>query len=93
MKFKREFMQRLAYDDIYPKEAEVIENKIISVGRWDIHYEIVFKTNSKYYRSYYSIGATENQDNQPYEYDGNEIECEEVVPYEETVVRFKKVKE
>lgn len=64
------------------QDAEVIENavsnKIIGNGRWSISHEIIFKwKDEKHYRAYYRVGATESQDESPWEYE-NEVECTEV---------------
>lgn len=57
--------------------GEVLEEQIIDHGRWTIQYEIIFKYEDKYYRAYYSIGATEMQCESPWEYD-DEVNCYEV---------------
>lgn len=40
-------------------------------------HEIVFKDNGKFYSTTYSVGATEMQDESPWEYE-REVECIEV---------------
>ena len=54
-----------------------IEDKITDTSRWSIHHEIVFPDNGRFYKTHYSEGATEIQDERPWEYE-NEIECTEV---------------
>ena len=54
-----------------------IEDKIIDNSRWSIFREIIFEFNSKYYKTSYSVGATEMQDESPWEYDDT-IVCTEV---------------
>lgn len=54
-----------------------IEDKIIDTSRWSIHHNIIFADNGKFYSTWYSKGATEIQDEEPWEYD-DEIECTEV---------------
>lgn len=46
-------------------------------SRWSIHHRIIFEDNEKFYEASYSVGATESQDERPWEYD-NEIVCYEV---------------
>lgn len=59
-------------------EVELISCKYEDRTRWSIEYELVFKwIDGKFYRTYYSIGATEMQDESPWEYD-NYVECVEV---------------
>jgi hypothetical protein len=81
MKFTKEFLQEM--------EGETVEDRIIGVGRWSIHHARVFKHEGKFYATNYSVGATENQEEAPYEYSPDEIECEEVFPYERTVTVYK----
>lgn len=78
MKFKKEWLQGLVWKD--HEEAEIVVNEIEDHSRWSIRYELVFKYKDKYYTTYYCIGATEYQDEQPFEYENDEIECTEVVP-------------
>jgi hypothetical protein len=54
-----------------------IEDEVAGTSRWSVQHEIVFEKDGKFYRTYYSIGATEMQDESPWEYD-NEVECWEV---------------
>lgn len=56
---------------------EALEDNITSTSRWSIHHDIIFEDNGKFYKEHYSEGATEMQDERPWEYD-NEIECTEV---------------
>lgn len=74
MKFAKEFLQQL--DD--EPTAEIVEDIITDNSRWSIHHRRVFKFEDKFYLTHYSVGATEMQDEQPYEYDSDEIECPEV---------------
>jgi hypothetical protein len=58
--------------------CDVIEDDIFDTSRWSEHHWIVFKdTDGKHYETCYSCGATEMQDEPPWEYD-NEVECHEV---------------
>jgi len=59
-----------------PYENAIVNN-IIDTTRWSIIHEIVFADKGKFYRTTYSEGATECQDERPWEYE-DEIECEEV---------------
>ena len=54
-----------------------IFDRIVDTTRWSIVHEIVFEDNGKFYMTTYSEGATEIQDERPWEYD-DEIECTEV---------------
>lgn len=54
-----------------------IEDNVIGNDRWSVHHCIIFEYNGKYYRAYYSEGATELQDECPWEYE-DVVSCEEV---------------
>lgn len=52
-------------------------DEVTDNSRWSIFHDMVFKDNEKYYQTSYSVGATECQDERPWEYE-DEIECVEV---------------
>jgi hypothetical protein len=66
---------------------EEVPNTVQTTGksRWNVQYEGVFlhKPSNKYYEFYWQVGATEMQDEQPYEYvdyvEPTEVELQEVV--------------
>jgi hypothetical protein len=66
-----------------------IQESISHTSRWAIHYNIVVQriSDSKYFSSYYSVGATESQDQRPYEYD--EPKFTEVFPTIEQITVYK----
>ena len=70
----------LANDEYDDTIYEVISDKIDGSSRWSIEYELVVKTlaDGRYWKSYYSRGATESQDEGPYEY--GDPEFTEVFP-------------
>jgi hypothetical protein len=80
MKFAKEWLQ----DD----GGETVETKMTDRSRWSIHYERVFKHEGRFYRTRYSVGATESQDERPYEYEPDEIECVEVFPMQKLVTVY-----
>jgi len=80
MKFSKEFLRDM--------DGETITDEVIDTSRWSIHYERVFKHEGKFYRTYYSCGATESQEEYPYRDEGDEIECQEVEPKEKTVTVY-----
>ena len=67
-----------------------ILDKIIDTTRWSIRHEIVFEDNGKFYQTTYSEGATECQDERPWEYK-DEVECYEVELREVKVKKWCKV--
>jgi hypothetical protein len=72
--------------------GKTISNEIAGKSRWSIEYERIFEHEGKFYRTFYRMGATESQDESPYEYDEDQIECEEVFPHTETIVVYKTVR-
>ena len=50
---------------------KLIEDKLVDTSRWSEIHEIVIQRNSdgKYFKDSYSVGATEQQDEQPWEYE------------------------
>lgn len=92
MKYSKKQMQSLAYGYGDNGDLEKIEEKIIDHTRWSVVSQMIFKdtTTGKFYRSSFSVGATEMQDESAYEYDKDEIEVEEVVPVEKTITVWEK---
>lgn len=62
-----------------------IKDKITDTSRWSEHHEIIFNYDGKFYRTYYSQGLTEYQDEAPFENSPDEIECTEVELVEKTI--------
>ena len=90
MKFTKDFLRGLiSWQE--PLGGELIQNEITGHGRWTIDHNIVFSYGDKYYMTDYSVGATESQDESPWQYDPAEIECIEVRPVEKTVITYEKV--
>jgi len=78
----------------YPIQFELVHAKMIDTSRWSHIYERVYKdlNTGKFYRTTYRTGATERQDERPYEYEGEEIEFAEVEPYEVVRIKYRSVK-
>ena len=57
--------------------GNALSDQIVERTRWSLVHEIVFEHDGKYYQTTYSQGATEMQDERPWEYDV-EVECTEV---------------
>jgi hypothetical protein len=99
--FSREFMQEVAHcrvgypviwdDGKYPT-AHAVMNELEGTSRWSTHHRLIFEVDGKTYESFYRQGATEQQDEAPYENDFDEIECIQVEPYERTVIAYRPVK-
>lgn len=88
IKFKKDYMLDVIWGAA--ENTEIMINEITDTTRWSIFHFLVFKKGDKYYQTTYSKGATEQQDEQPWEYK-DEVECTEVKPYEKTVIDYKPV--
>lgn len=65
-----------------------VEDIIADVSRWSVHHTIVFQDgDGKYYKTNYSVGATECQDERPWDYQDT-VECIEVEQRQVTVMRW-----
>ena len=79
--------RRIVWND--HDDFETVETNIVDVTRWSIIYENIYKQKSsgKFFETSYSVGATEYQDERPYEYDGEAV-FEEVFPVEKLVTVY-----
>lgn len=70
-------------------DFQTVETNIFDVTRWSIIYKDIYKQKSsgKFFKTSYSVGATEFQDEQPYEY-VTEAVFEEVFPVEKLVTVY-----
>ena len=73
VKFSKDYLK----NELDLPYGNTIVDNIIDTGRWSIYHEIVFADKGKFYKATYSEGATECQDESPWEYE-DEIECTEV---------------
>ena len=92
-KFSKEFMQ----DSILwgggekPGKPCLIEDNIIDHTRWSVIHKIVFRdADGTFYQTTYSVGATESQNESPWEYEP-EVECTEVKKAEKIVLVWEPV--
>ena len=90
MKFKKETLQAMVFGDL-EDGYEVVEDKITSHGRWSVYHTMIFKLNDRLFSTDYSTGATESQDELPYQYASDEIECPEVSPVEKTIIVYEPI--
>ena|SRR3990167_272063 len=69
-------------------EFEIIENRQIGHGRWSLKYRIVIKRKSdgKYFADTYDIGATEMQEERPWEC--SKPNFTEVFPVEKVIIEY-----
>lgn len=67
-----------------------VEDTVIDHTRWSVVHHIIFEKDGKYYSTTYSVGATERQDELPWEYQES-VECTEVVEKEITTFVWESV--
>lgn len=84
--FSKETLLDILHEDI--SGYEIVENEVFDTSRWSTHYSLVFSHAGKYYSTTYSCGSTEQQDESPFEYEPDEIECYECLPVETVVVKY-----
>lgn len=103
MKFNKELLQELVWETVIEIEDgdygfsgdavfKNVERDIVDTSRWSTFYHQVFSVTqgdvTKFYRTGWSEGSTECQDERPYEYEPDEIELKEVFPVEKKVVVY-----
>jgi hypothetical protein len=58
--------------------GEAIEDRVIDTRRWSVDHEIIWKhPDGRFFRCWYSVGATECQDEFPWQSDDS-VECTQV---------------
>lgn len=69
-------------------DYKTISDEIVDKSRWSVHYEITVKrlSDGKFFRETYSRGATEYQEERPFEYDDPDFT--EVFPVEKKVIVY-----
>jgi hypothetical protein len=89
LKLTSEEAQHILYDDVDPPEFKIIEDKMVDKSRWSIQYRLVVQrlADGKFFADYYQRGATEYQDQQPWEFDKPNFT--EVFPVEKTITVYK----
>jgi hypothetical protein len=82
MQFTKEQLKQLAYRRKTDDGLEVVFTETYEPERWSYTVRQVFSCNGKYYQTFYQKGNTEYQEEEPYEYEDDLIECGEVVKKE-----------
>lgn len=87
MLFKKQFL----IDELDEADAiltKTVVNEIVQQRRWMTLMRRVFEYQGKLYQTFYELGNTEYQDTPPYEFDPEEIECEEVFAEEKVITVY-----
>jgi hypothetical protein len=78
----------LPYEDEAAEGVEVISDRVIGTRRWSIDHELIFRVpeqpKGQAWMTTYSVGATESQDESPWQYE-NRIEVTLVREVEKTI--------
>ena len=80
MEFNKEFLKE--------KIEDALEDNIVDTSRWREIHSMVFEHEGKYYSTEYSQGLTEEQDESPFEYADDIINCPEVIQEEVTIKKW-----
>ncbi len=95
MKINKELLKELIYSDEGCAEFKVVENILTDTSRWSVHYDCVIKhlESGKFYDAAYSCGATESQDEEPFDHlcadeEGN-VDLDELFPHKMTIVQYR----
>jgi hypothetical protein len=87
-------MKKVKFDAKWMKQQglpySAIFDKLVDHTRWSVVHEIVFENRGKFYKTRYSVGATESQAEEPWEYE-DEVECTEVHIVEKLVKTWENV--
>ena len=83
MKFTKDFLQDMG--------GKTMHEAIVGHDRWSVRYARIFEHEGKFYKTSYRVGATEQQDESPYEHEADEIECQEVHQVEKLVKAWEPV--
>lgn len=92
IKFRRDDLLDLIWGDA-DDNWEIISDEISDHGRWSVSHALIFSVEGKTYITYYSVGATESQNETPWQYDGDEIDCYPVRAVEKVVTVWERVPE
>jgi hypothetical protein len=68
---------------------DVVRDRIIGHRRWSVDHELIFRRDGRLWRARYSVGATEYQEEGPFDNAPDPVGCTEVVevPAVDYVVR------
>lgn len=72
----------------------IVQERIVDTRRWSVIHEVVFRApdDGLLYRARYSVGATEYQNEKPWEYEQN-VTAVQVEEYQQTVTAYRDVTE
>lgn len=68
----------------------VIQDTMYQKRRWTIVHRMIVQIDQKYYEIYWSEAATENQEQDPWDW-AEQVEFNEVIPVEKVVTVYEKI--
>lgn len=91
--YPKSVLQELLWDGWYNAGGiyvETVKDEIVDTSRWSIHHEIIFRdiNEDKYYSVSYSKGATEMQEESPFDDEPDDVEVSEVTPIKQIVTTY-----
>jgi len=69
-------------------EGRIVEDTVESHSRWSVGHKLIFEYDGRLFLTGYSVGATEQQYESPWE-DMDEVECTEVEAYQRTITDYR----
>ena len=93
MKFKtKDFPRQTMLDVLYGEAGTIVRDEITDNSRWSIHHFLIFSLDGQLYSSQYSEGATEYQDERPWEYEDT-VTCTLMQQVERLVTDYEAIPE
>jgi hypothetical protein len=89
MKFSKQNLIEAIFEDD-ESVLKVIQNTHDFSSRWEEHRIVILQeqTTGRYFKTWYSVGLTEQQNTQPFEFEADMIECIHVVPSEKIIIEY-----
>lgn len=97
MKFPKSILVGLTgYKGDHSDEYSLVTDEHVNITRWSEIRRMVFSYKNaygvtKHYSTEYTVGLTENQDERPFQYDEQWVECDEVKQVEKIITLWEKV--
>ena len=88
--FSKDFLQEM----LWGEGVELLENELLEVSRWQQHFRMTFKLpDGDIYQVRYTKGATEQQDEQPFEYADDIVPCVQVRPRTQVITVYEPIED
>lgn len=85
------FTKGFLEDLLREQRDAVVADEHVATKRWTEVRQLVFAFEGELWAVHYELGLTESQDCDPFEYDPEDVEAWRVEPYQETVIKYRKV--